>query len=232
MLFNQKREDFITSIADMLKIKLQNSVSKEFLEVETAWIREEWYLDFLKHLGNTKSEYKRPIEHFTIAINGYKTIKFQKLYGSIYEKTRELVSKLQVTFSLFDSTPPENITYKSFSDTNRETGEKSPTFDEKMMNVLKIAGDWHELYNRKNDTYSLTELIDKAYKQSIENIIKDTAIALGNTSQLGHHATKLVRLVGGEPTEVKQYDKKNPKISSMIKGAMAHDIGMSKRAGA
>jgi hypothetical protein len=231
-MLDRKRLDFITSIADFLKIDLQNSISKDFLEVETAWIREEWYLDFLKHLGNTKSEYKRPIEHFTIAINGYKTIKFQKLYGSIYEKTRELVSKLQATFSLFDSTPPENVTYKSFSDTNRETGEKSPTFDEKMMNVLKIAGTWHELYNRKNDTYSLTELIDKAYRQSIENIIKDTAIALGNTPQLGPQATKLVKLVGGEPTEVSQYDKINPKISSMIKGAMAHDIGMSKRAGA
>lgn len=233
---NTKREYFIISIADLLKIDISNIITKEFLEAQTGWIKDEWYIDFIEHIGNTKAEYKKPLEVITLAVKNYKTIKYNHLYSSINEKTKELLQKLDATFRAFDNsgqTPHEKLTCQHFSDTNRDTGKKTPTFSKNMLKILEFAGTWHYLYGRKHDVYGLTKLIEGAYNKNIEKIIKDTAVTLGNAPQLDYQANKLIELVGGEPTEVKQYQPINSKVSSMLKkGAMAHDIGMSKRAGA
>ncbi len=194
---NTRKTDFITSIADFLKIDLKNSITKEYLEVETGFIQDDWYLEFINHLGNTKTEFKRPLDIFTSAINSYKSIKFQHYYSQVGEKTKKLVNKLQDTFRVFENTtPPENITYKNFKDTNRESGEKTDTFDDKAVAVLESAGSWTYLYGRRNDTYGLIQMIEKAYKQNIEKKIKDTAIALGNAPQIGYQAKNLLSMVG------------------------------------
>ena len=226
---NTRRNDFIQSVADFLKINLENSITKEYLEVETGFIKDEWYLDFINHLGNTKADYKRPLDLFTSSINNYKAIKFEHYYSQVGNKSKELVNKLQVTFRLFDNntTPPNFLTYQHFSDKENET--KTPTFDKKMLSILELIGPWFYLYGRRNDTYGLIQMVETAYKKSVEKKIQDTAVLLGNDYQ----ANKLIELVGGEATEVKQYQPMSPKIGAMLKkGAIAHDLAMSKRAGA
>lgn len=214
-----RRDDFIQAVADFLKISLENSITKEYLEVETGFIADEWYLDFINHLGNTKAEYKRPLDLFTSAINNYKAIKFEKLYATVGEQSKKLLDKLQITFRIFDTaTPPENLTYLNFTDKDPETGSKSPAFTKKQLEVLNSIGDWHYLYGRRNDTYSLIQMIETAYKKSVEKKIKDTAIALGNTPQIAHQATKLIKLVDNEAVEVRQ-DTINPKMSALLSGA-------------
>jgi len=212
-----RRNDFIQAIADFLKINLENSITKEYLEVETGFIADEWYLDFINHLGNTKADYKRPLDLFTSAINSYKTIKFQKLYATVGEQSKKLLDKLQATFRIFDTgaVPPEYLTYQHFTDKDPDTGEKKPTFTKKQIEVLKDIGDWHYVYGRRNDIYSLTEMIERAFKKSVEQKIKDTAIALGNAPQLGHQATKLIKMVGDEPKEIQQHTI-HPNMAAMM----------------
>lgn len=232
---NTRRNDFIQSVADFLKINLENSITKEYIELEAGFIKDEWYLDFINHLGNTKADYKRPLDLFTSAINNYKAIKFEHYYSQVGDKSKELIDKLQSTFRLFDdsTTPPDFLTFQHFSDKDPETGTKKPTFDKKMLSILALIGDWHYLYGRRDDTYGLILMVENAYKKSVEKKIKDTAVALGNAPQIGHQAKKLIELAGGEPTRVKQYQPTNSKVNAMLKrGAMAHDIAMSKRAGA
>lgn len=236
---NTRRDDFIESVADFLKINLENSITKEYIEFEAGFMKDEWYLEFINHLGNTKADYKRPLDLFTSAINSYKAIKFEHYYSQVGSKSRELVDKLQATFRLFDinTTPPEFLTYQHFldkdSDKDPETKTKKPIFDKKMLSILALIGDWFYLYDRRNDTYGLVQMVETAYKKSVEKKIRDTAVALGNVPQIGcNQAQKLIKIVNSEATEIKQ-EVVNPRISAMMKkGAMAHEIAMSKRAGA
>ena len=214
---NNKRSDFIKAIADFLKISLENSITKEYLEVETGFISEEWYLEFINHLGNTKAEYKRPLDLFTSAINNYKAIKFQHYYQQVGEKSKELLDKLQATFNIFDlsTMPPEHLTYKHFTDRNLDTDEKTPTFSKKQLEILEDIGDWHYLFGRRNDTYGLLQMLEAAYKKSVEKKIKDTSFALRNVPQIGHQATKLIKMVDGEPVEQKQ-NTIHPNMAAMM----------------
>ncbi|MBD3843010.1 MAG: hypothetical protein IE909_14245 [Campylobacterales bacterium] len=90
-----------------------------------------------------------------------------------------------------------------FLDKNIETGEKTPTFDQKQMNVLACAGSWNYLYSRRNDTYGLLLVIENAYKEMIEKFIKDTALALGTAPAIAYEQTK----------------QNNPKIAAMLSNA-------------
>ncbi len=232
---NNRRNDFVKAIADFLKISLENSITKEYLEAETGFIADDWYLDFINHLGNTKADFKRPLDVFTSAINSYKTKKFEILYANAKEQSKEILGKLENTFRLFDDNkiPPEHLQFSSFMQINQETKEKKPTFTKKELTVLKLTGlDWHYLFNRRYDTYMLMQTLETASKKSVEAKIKETAIKLGNAPQIGHQANKLLHLVNGEPIQRSSAEKINPKVSAMLKGAMAHDISMSKRAGA
>lgn len=204
-----RREEFIKSLAQFLKIDIENSVSKEFMETETAWVQEEWFMEFLKHAGTMNSSYKKPIEMFTAAVDSFKRMKFQMHYNSMGEKTKALVDKLQATFKCFENTtPPEVVEYKMFQDKDPETGEKKPTFDQKQMNVLAIAGSWNYLYGRRNDTYGLLMVVENAYKEMIEKFIKDTALALGTAPQIAY-----------EQKEWEQTKQNNPRMAAMLSHA-------------
>jgi hypothetical protein len=219
-MMKTRRNDFIQAVADFLKISLENSITKEYLEVETGFIADEWYLDFINHLGNTKAEYKRPLDLFTSAINSYKAIKFEKLYATVSEQSKTLLDKLQATFRIFDNgtIPPEDLTYLNFIDKDPETNEKKPTFTKKQLEVLAATGDWHYLFGRRNDTYGLIQMIEAAYKKSIDKKIKDTAITLGNAPQVAHQATKLIKLVDDEAVEVRK-DNINPNMAALLNNA-------------
>jgi len=215
---NTRRNDFIQSIADFLKINLENSITKEYLEVETGFIKDEWYLEFINHLGNTKADYKRPLDLFTSSINNYKAIKFQHYYLQVGEQSKALLDKLQATFRIFENNgtlPPENLTYLNFTDKDPDTNTKKSTFTKKQIEVLKNVGDWHYVYGRRNDTYGLLQLLEAAYKKSVEKKIKDTAIALGNAPQIGHQATKLIKMVGDESIEIQQ-DNIHPNMAAIL----------------
>mgnify|MGYP005992872749 CR=1 FL=1 len=219
-MMKTRRNDFIQAVADFIKINLENSITKEYLEVETGFIADAWYLDFINHLGNTKADYKRPLDLFTSAINSYKAIKFEKLYATVSEQSKTLLDKLQATFRIFDNgtVPPENLTYLNFTDKDPETNEKKSTFTKKQLEVLKAAGDWHYLFGRRNDTYGLIQMIEAAYKKSIDKKIKDTAISLGNAPQIAHQATKLIKLVDDEAVEVRK-DNINPNMAALLNNA-------------
>ena len=214
-----RRDDFIQSIADFLKINIENSINKEYIEVETGFIKDEWYLEFINHLGNTKADFKRPLDLFTSSINSYKNIKFQKFYASVGEQSKELLKKLEATFGIFDNhnPPPEHLTYQHFTDKETGTENKKPTFTKRMLEILALVGDWHYLYGRRNDTYGLIQMIERAYEKSIEKKIKNTAIALGNVPQIAHQATKLIKLVNDEPIEVNQ-ETIHPNMTAMLGG--------------
>jgi hypothetical protein len=201
-----KREEFIKSLAQFLKIDIENSVSKEFMEVETAWVQEEWFMEFLKHTGTMNSSYKKPIEMFTAAIESFKRIKFQMHYNSMEEKTRKLIDTLQTSFRCFENTnPPQNVSYEMFKNKNNETGEKMPIFDKKQMRILEIAGDWNYLYGRRHDTYALLMIIENAYKKSIDKFIIDTALALGTAPAIAY-----------EQKEWEQTKQMNPRLQSLF----------------
>lgn len=204
---NEKREEFIKSLAQFLKIDIENSISKDFLFTETSWIKEEWFLEFLKHTGTMNSSYKKPIEMFTAAVESFKKMKFQMFYNSLEEKTKILIDTLQSTFRCFENTnPPANVSYEMFKNKNTETGEKVPMFDKKQMNVLEIAGDWNYLYGRRHDTYGLLSLIENSYRKSIDKFIKDTAISLGTAKQIAY-----------EQKEWEQTKQMNPRLQSLLK---------------
>lgn len=212
-----RRDDFIQSVADFLKISIENSINKEYIEVETGFIKDEWYLEFINHLGNAKADFKRPLDLFTSAINSYKSIKFSKFYASVGEQSKELLKKLEATFGLFDNhtPPPEFLTYQHFSDKEPGTENKTPTFTNKMLVILNPIGDWHYLYGRRNDTYGLIQMIQRAYEKSIEKKIKDTAVALGNVPQIAHQETKFIKMIGDEPIEVQQQTI-NPNMAALL----------------
>jgi len=213
-----RREEFVRSIADFLKISLENSVTKEFLTLETGFVIEDDYLDFISHLGNTKTDYKRPLDIFTNAVNSYKSIKFAKFYASAKEQSKKLFEKLENTFRVFNvSYPPEYLEYQHFMQVN-EDGTKTRMFTAGEIELLNALGGWQCLFAKRKNSYGLLQQIEDAYAKAVEKKIRASAKALGNMPKVGHQATKLIKMQ--DEVVERREDKMDSSMTTMMSGVM------------
>lgn len=201
---NARRDAFVSSIADFLKVDLRNFVSRDLLTRETEWIKDEWMLDFIKHTGTTNTGFKKPIEVFLIAIKSYKEVVYADLYKKLSSRTRELVDKLYVTLDTFSHvTPSADISFEGFVSKNTVTEEKSKTFDEKELKVLKSVGSWHYFYGRRNDRHIILQFIEKAYARSLDEYISNLGKAKETHPLLDTQAKGILQLTSDLAKQVK-----------------------------
>lgn len=175
------REEFIVAVARLLGIRDINSVERDFIDKTTLWIKSDMYNEFFATLSRVDMKFLKPIEIVSIAVKKYEDKKFGFLYNDIENKAYRIVKKLKTAFAVIKDESNMQIEFQKIMVKNKDTGKIERLFTLKELNVLKNTKRFEHLYNKRNDTYSLTNEIEWAYEKTVQSFIRSK---IGDTKRL------------------------------------------------